>query len=392
MRTSLALALALAVLVPAAARAQDDALPTAPSVPVRAAFGEGIGFGDPEGAFFLRLRGRLQLRFDALGSEPGSSQAPRNGFAVRRARLNLEGHVLPELKFKLQLGMSTQDMESSAPNVLRDGSVTWTRWRDLNVQVGQGKVPYDRQRLNSSSDLQFPDRAQVTSEFTLDRDVGLQLRSDDLFGLDGRILYALGVFGGDGRNRLGTAPGLLVVARLGVRPMGAFEDEAEADLEREPSPRLALYAGVARNHGTSRVRSTNGGSFQLGTVTYNHALLDGIFKWRGVSVSGAAHLRVADDPVIQQGPLRELAHDGWGAYLQAGWLFLPEVEAVGRVGRIRPIDPETSSLEPRDEVSAGLGWYLQGQDLKLQADYSWLPDVGTTTAAHQVRVQLQVYF
>src|SRR5690606_2927846 len=86
--------LALAQRSPTPPEASNAGSDGAPAIPVRAAFGQGVRFGDPEGDFFLKLRGRLQLRFTSLTAGPGSTAGSQNGFAVRRARLALEGHVL----------------------------------------------------------------------------------------------------------------------------------------------------------------------------------------------------------------------------------------------------------------------------------------------------------
>ena len=90
--------------------------------------------------------------------------------------------------------------------------------------------------------------------------------------------------------------------------------------------------------------------------------------------------------------MQELARSAWGASAQAGYVFVPGWELVGRYGELRPIEAETSAVEFQREVAAGLNWYVRGHDLKLQTDYSWLPVTGTTAAAHQVRVQMQLYF
>jgi hypothetical protein len=276
--------------------------------------------------------------------------------------------------------------------VLLDGNVTWRRLRDLNIRVGQGKVPFDRQVLTSSSALQFTDRSVVAGELGMDRDVGLQLLSDDLFGLDKRLGYTVGIFGGDGRNRLGPNAGMLFVGRINFRPFGAFDDLSEGDLKREARPRLAVAVAAARNLDTRRTRSTQGGNFTLGDVDYTHAAADAVFKWRGLSVLAEALYRRADEPVLQRGPVQELARSAWGAFAQAGYVFLPGWEVVGRYGELHPIEAATSDVTFQREVAGGLSWYLQAHDLKLQTDYSWLPVEGTTAAAHEVRVQLQLYF
>ncbi|HLT28473.1 MAG TPA: porin [Myxococcaceae bacterium] len=388
-----ALFLFLATLVmtgPALAQEAEEAAPAS----VRARFGEGVTFDTGDGQFSLTVRGRLQLRYVASGNSGAGGLGPiSQGFFVRRGRLQVDGTFLQDFEYKLQLGMSPFDMESDNPNVLRDAQVTWTRFRDLQVRAGQGKVMYDRQRLNSSSALQFTDRSAVTSEFTLDRDVGVQLFSEDLLGLDGRLVYALGLHGGEGRNPTATGQGLLLSARVGYRPFGGFDDLSEADLSRSDAPRLGIYAGVARNWNAVRAQGSHGDRFFGGHADFTHLLLDGLFKWKGLSVSGALHLRSTDEPLREDSLLAIPTDTGWGVYGQVGYVFVPEWEVVARYGQIRGFRDRATGLEDLTEIGAGIGWYLMDQDLKLQASYLLNPAVaGAAVTRHQAHLQLQLFF
>lgn len=386
------LPLLVSLVLPLPAHAQET--PEAVPAGVRARFGKGVTFDTGDGQFSLTVRGRLQLRYVAAAASGAGGLGPvTQGLFVRRARLQLDGSFLEHFDYKLQLGMSPFDMESDNPNVLRDAQVTWTRFRDVQVRVGQGKVMYDRQRLNSSSALQFTDRSAVTSEFTLDRDVGVHLFSDDLLGWDGRLLYALGLNGGEGRNPDQAGAGLLLSARAGFRPFGAFDDLSEADLSRSPEPRLGIYAGFARNWRATRGRSSHGAHYPQGYADFTHLLLDALFKWNGLSVSGALHLRTSDAP-LRQGLGFGLPTDtGWGFYGQVGYVFVPDWEVVARYGQIRGFRDRATDLSDLTEVGAGLGWYLLDQDLKLQASYLLNPAVGgVAVTGHQAHLQLQLFF
>jgi len=368
---------------------------------VRAGLGHGVGVTSADGAFELNLRARAQIRFTLTGEEGGGE--PATEFSIRRMRLLLQGHALSnELQYYIQLGFSNRDTESDLRLPLRDAYVTWTRLRDLQVRAGQMKVPFDRQRVTSSSALQFVDRSIVTSELNLDRDVGVQLFSRDLFGLGNRLGYQLGVFGGDGRNRLSSESGLLWVARLEFTPMGSYDDYVEADLERRASPRLAVGVGVAYNQNTRRARSTFETSYDRARFDYLHGEADLSFKWRGLSVVGAAMLRRAS-PASQQfttaggAPTIEYSRNYFGWFAQAGYLFNRHFELVARYGDLRPTVIDQASVDPsqrrRHELGGGLNWYFQGHALKLQSDYFYyygesLSDRGE----HQARLQMQLYF
>jgi len=187
----------------------------------------------------MTIRARIQTRATVADTEPDDLPATSE-VLVRRARLVLLGNAAgPTFTYYVQLSFANLDNEADLRLPLRDAYVTWSSRRDVNVRVGQMKVPFSRQRVVSSSALQMVDRSIVVSELNLDRDVGLQVFSKDLLGF-GKLGYAVGLFGGEGRNRLGRTAGLLYTARLEAWPLGAFDDFAEADLQRLAKVRLAL--------------------------------------------------------------------------------------------------------------------------------------------------------
>jgi hypothetical protein len=237
------------------------------------------------------------------------------------------------------------------------------------------------------------DRSIVVSELNLDRDVGVTLRSDDLFGLGGRLAYTLGVFGGDGRNRFGTNVGLLYVARLQVSPFGKFDDLVEGDLDRLEKPRLAFGVAAARNVATVRQRSTIGSTFKNGTTTYNHLAADLTFKWNGFTLASEALYRQAERDQLAGATSTEWARSGWGYFVQVGYAPVKNFDVSARWGQLRPLGETDPSFRHQRELGVGVGWYPMKHDLKLQSDFFWLPvgerfDVGS----YQVRAQLQLAF
>lgn len=366
---------------------------------VTGTFGEGVTLTTADDTLSLNVRGRVQVRTSLLVSPGDTALAERavSEFAIRRARLTLSGHAFTrDLTYYVQLAFSNQDMEPDLRLPLRDAYLNWEASRDLQLRVGQGKVPYGRQRITSSGSQELVDRSIVTGEFNLDRDVGLTVLSKDLGGADGRFGYALGVFGGDGRNRLGEAFGYLGVARITIRPMGGFDDDIEADLERSATPKLALGGGFAYNQNTNRPRSTTDTPYETATFDYAHVGADAMFKWHGACLQGEWFLRRADRDVLPSAP-GEYSRSGTGFYVQAGQMIGPHLELVARYGDLVPdagADPEFVRAR---EIGGGPSWYFREHALKLQADWFYLPtgdEIGETFANgdHQVRTQLQMWF
>lgn len=364
---------------------------------VTGGFGRGVSIGDD--AFGLTVRGRMQARAAAGLMETGNDDEfePSAGMLIRRMRLQLTGHAFGQaLTYYLQLGFAPLDLDPEAPSVLRDAYGTWRIHRDLQLRFGQMKVPFDRQRVNSSSALQMVDRSIVTSALNLDRDVGVQLLSTDLFGLAERLRYNLGMFAGNGRNRTLMTPGFLYVGRLELSPFGAFDDAySEADLERSARPRLVFGVAAAYNRNTDRVRSTIGRVLQVDGVDYAHFVADWAFKWRGLSVAGGYLVRRATTTPrtgeVEGAQVRELTQSGHGTFVQLGQLLTPEIELVARYGVIKPLGEYAPHQTPLRELGGGVNYYVVNHSLKVQLDYfHLLDDFGVEQ--HQARLQTQIYF
>jgi hypothetical protein len=399
--------------------AAEEAQQPRPPVTVSATLGKGITVTALDDTFSLNVWGRFAVR-DALswstrrtfGSGPSvvrtnvtdTMRGSTNEATIKTLRLYLGGHVLTrDLRYQVQLAFGPGDFETGNPSPVFDAWVEYTRFRDFNVRAGQFFVPFDRLRTIREATLQFPDRPQPIGELTLDRDVGVELLSKDFLGLNGALSYNLFVGGGDGKNNVSApTPGLLYAGRVSLRPLGAFDDNSEGDLERLWTPRLALGAGLAFNHNATRQRGTTGSRYALGTFNYIHGALDMVVKFAGFSLIAEVVARKATvfmhDGHVNNVATREYSRSGAGYIIQAGMMLTDKLEVVGRFSRIlaiRPTDPalEKVANDQGNEFGTGLNCYLAGHRLKAQADYQYqfgtsFSDVGR----HVARVHLDVSF
>ncbi|KIG14371.1 FmdC precursor [Enhygromyxa salina] len=333
-------------------------------------------------------------------------------FMVRRARVQIAGHVFSQHnKYKLQMALSPSDMNFGPNGAQRspvlDAILTFDYLRDFTVTVGQFMVPFSRQRIVSSGDFELVDRSIAQAEFQLDRDIGVQISSNDVAGL-GRLRYLAGVFMGEGRDAFsGHDSGLLYVARVEVLPFGDSEsrwDYEEGDQAHVRLPRLSLGGAYAyqdravNNQGVMGSRPTDGGTTNFHVVTADAVLqvrgasLTGEFAWRrGQRNFGTA--TVTDEMGNEAPAPREAAHDGLGWFVQAGYV-VPRVP-LGVAGRYSQLRRTTtaSPLTQRDELGGGPSWYLFGHDVKLQADYFWIwSERNFRAGGHAVRVQISAGF
>ena len=367
--------------------------------------GRGLSIASDDGLFSLTTRVRVQILY-ALTDEPGADLG--HELTLRRARLAFTGNFFGEdNRFKFELALSPRDegisdvFDSDGPErtPLLDYYLEFRQLRELNLRVGQYKVPFSRQRLISSGNLQMVDRSIVNSEFNLDRDVGLDLRSRDLFGL-GLFRYYLGVYIGQGRDAVGADDfGLMYIGRFEFLPFGMFDDYQEADFARTEQARLSIGVGAAaidRAHGSRGIRGRR--PADGGTTNTQHFTADLVFMYGGFSFMSEFILRTgqrnpggAVDEFGVPIPVQP-ASEGWGLMAQAGFL-LPDlpIELAARYGTNQPLG-DTSPLSPRSELGLSLSYYVARHPFKVQLDAFRLFgdrfDVGETRIRLQVQASL----
>ncbi len=402
----LAVCCGCALAGPTVARADEELAP----LTVTGGPGKGATFTSDDKRFSLNLRGRLQLR-NTLAHPAGNTTTDELG--VRTARVFLTGNTFDkDLKYFVQLAVAASDFEkeytSSSP--IFDAWVEYTALRDANVRIGQFFVPFDRARTVREFALSLVDRSQVVGELTLDRDAGVVISSSDLGGLDHLLAYQVGVWGGDGKNRVGAVDAdLLYTARLTLRPFGAFDDDVQGDLRRHADPKLAVGGGFAYNANTRRARSTTGAVLTLGGIDYVHAAGDVVFKWRGLYFLGEYVYRTARTEQrtgtgANMMPLTEYARSGSGYVFEAGYVLTRALEVNARWSQLftkassdpaRATDPALVKLrqEGGKELGGGLAYYWNGHALKLVADYNLLfGDGASSRPRHLARVAVDASF
>lgn len=385
-------AAALALALPTAALADEKHKSPAK---IFAAYGEGIGVESEDGKFGVAIKSRAQLR-TTVAVPDEDAEGTTADFQLRRLRLVLEGHAWDKLfSFKIQLAFAPLDQDPVAPFPIRDAYMTFEPHRDFALRAGQMKIPFGRQRVVSSGSLQMVDRSIVTGELNMDRDVGVQALSEDFLGLDGVLGYHVGVFGGDGRNRVSPSYGLLYVGRLELRPLLTGPvDLGEPDLARSKKPTMELGISGAFNHDSDRQRSTIGSVFDTGAwADYYHFGFDGAFKYRGFSATTEFFYRDAlaqeNSIVGEEGEtVTDVARAGFGGFAQAGYMFDEHVEVSARYGTLHPLHGGAGGVKREQELGGAFSYYFKGHALKLQTDYFYLfEDLGE--GKHQMRLQVQ---
>lgn len=337
----------------------------------------GIEVKTRDSSFYANFRFRMQNRLgfstqsaDDLGIEEFDAR-------VRRLRLRADGYVLnPKFGYSIQLSFTRGDMDvdnTGIANIVRDAVIFYHFTDNFYVAFGQNKLPGNRQRVNSSGQMQFAERSIVNSTFTLDRDFGIKAYYDKMLGNVGlRLKGAIST--GDGRSVNSTNNGLAYTGRVEVLPLGMFTkdgDYSEGDLEREQHPRLSLAAGYSYNAKATRT----GG--QLGKELYAERdmrilFCDMIFKYNGWSCQSEFMRRTADDPLTYNadGNLRYI-YTGWGNNTQFSYLFKSNFEPALRYSILQPQGQVKAYEDRREVLEAGISKYLRGHRIKAQFNLSY---------------------
>lgn len=385
--------------------AEGAATPSAPAVGiplpiVEVAPGRGVTIRNADGTYGVRAWARADLRVDVVQARP-LEQLPTTNVEFRRVALFLDGHAFgPHNKLFLQLAFAPRDLGYVGGKItqspLFDAFMTFDYLRDATVRVGRFKPFYSRQFIAPWGGLSFVDRSLADGEFRLNRDIGVDIGSEDVLGLNGAFAYHVGVFAGQGDllgNEHRWSPAFTV--RLELKPLGHFDAYQEPDLERPTVPKIAMAVAAAYEEDVRHSRGVAGEALAT-TQDLTEGTFDFMAKWIGFSASGAAFARMAQDGGGSLLPslhgLSPAGRTGFGGFLQGGYVtpYIP-IEFALRAEQTLVLTSE-SVLKEQGGVSAALSWYPYGHDLKVQADVShrWIgrDPIGPGTEAARLLVQL----
>ena len=353
-------------------------------------FGKGvINFTAKDSSFSIKFAPRIQFRAQTNWDHNGDNyNSPEHNFLIRRSRLKFDGWAYsPKLKYKIELGLSNRDISGAnqfnrnTPRYILDAVIMWNFYENFQLWVGQTKLPGNVERVVSSANMQLIDRSLLNSRFNIDRDVGIQLRHHANLGGNFLIREKFALSQGEGRNvTQGNEGGLQYTGRLELLPFGKFKskgDYSQADLVREPLPKLMVGVTYDFNQDAVKTRS-NLGSYMfledgsLYETDITTLFIDTMFKYKGFSFMGEYADREADNPVAVEADGTEtgdIVLTGTALNLQAGYLFKDNFEIAGRFTTTNYDDITTRLSE--EQYTLGVSKYLVGHKLKVQSDLSY---------------------
>lgn len=363
-------------------------------------FGKGLGIISPDSLYLLNIRFRVQNRAAFRTESADDFSIDQVEARVRRLRLRLDGYIYnPKFYYLIQLSFSRSDMDfddTGFPNVIRDAMIIYSVNKHLSIGLGQTKLPGNRQRVNSSGDLQLADRSIVNSTFNIDRDFGAQVYYNNYIH---KFYYVLrgSISSGEGRNITASDNGLDYTGRVELLPFGPFTnggDYFEGDLAREPKPKVSIGVTLSHNENTTR---TGGqlGKFLYGQRDMTTFMTDFLFKHKGWALACEWLRRDSPNPITvnEDGDVRFI-YTGFGQNYQGSYYFNNQYEIVSRYSRIRPFNAIQTLDDQTEQFTLGLNKYIRGHRVKLQGDITyeqnkWLQQTNTDNNNWQVRFQIE---
>ena len=334
---------------------------------------KGVRIETTDGKFQTNIQWRAQLRysypFDADLDEPDDYQGLESStFRISRARLKVGGHAFqPWLKYFMEYDLRNNRLLTLRMTLEK---VSWFRFR-----VGQFKVPYNRERVDSSAKQQFADRSIANRVFTFDRQPGAQVFGRIMPGTRGDSWYWGGVFTGTGRGSSANDDGkMLWVGRYQWNFLGRDAPFTQTDVEHTEKP-AGSFAFAAATNRSQFTRFSSSGGGQLpgfedglpGQYTLKQWMGEAVFKYRGFSFQHEYHWKRIDDEI------KKTRTDLRGAYAQAGYFLhywiapIPKpLEAIARFAFVDSNDAVSDDVFRA--LSLGINWFFIGHRNKLTFD------------------------
>ncbi len=389
------------------------------NTPVIAEHGsKGFKFATRDGNWETNLQWRGQFRYtNPTRTDPRQlddfEKDSVSNFEARRLRMKIGGHgYKPWLKYyfevDLQPGKDVDSNDKEGGARVIDWRVDIAKYEALGIRLGQWKVDLNRERVDSSGRQQFVERSIVNRIFTIDRQVGVQLRGRLFKETPADLRYWAGVFNGTGKGAFNEGEEHLLMGRLQWNFMGRDLSWRQTDVEFTEKPTGSLAFAYAASDGPCTRFSSSGcgrldgflppalaGDDQYSTDQY---VQEFAFKYRGLSIQQEYHRKTIDDNV--EGITNKLT----GFYAQSGYFFHhlipavpPQLELAARYAFVEEPN-ETNRLfdNEREEFTLAANWFIAGHNNKITLDYSYLTLddglAGRDDALNRVRLQWDVSF
>jgi phosphate-selective porin OprO/OprP len=369
-----------------------------------------------------RFQGRYSYSERGDADDPGDfNDNPESTFELRRVRMKVGGHgYQPWIKYYFEMNWQTTTNSGNSPSntgaSLLDWRIDLSKFKWLQLRVGQWKINYNRERVDSSGKQQFVERSIVTPEFTIDRQMGAMIYGHLAPGtfLDSR--YYAGVWTGSGRGEANDDGNMMYMGRLQWNFLGRDLAWTQSDIKYHEQPAgSAAFAAYTTVGKCTRWSSSGCGTLNFPNsaglpYTSDSAATDGqfrvqgmmeefAFKWRGLSIQHEYHWKEVKDDSFPQGAAGYKTNL-MGSYAQIGYFphyLIPVIPKPLEIAfRYAFVDPNVSAKNDKlSAYSTAINWFFAGHRNKLTVDGTWYTlaqPVGKDLNEQQIRLQWDVSF
>jgi phosphate-selective porin len=373
----------------------------------------------------LALGGLLQTQIEAgdvfafEGRFQSGGAELKDRFRVRRARINLTGDFAEDFDFKLEGEFAFSDaaltirdatgrtLGSNSTRTTFSGTdlfANWHRYPEFNVKLGQWKAPFGLEQLTPDPKLLTAERTLVTTSITPERQVGIMFWGRPFTNIwpdqKDLVTYYAGIFNGTGRNiSVNDNNEFMYVGRLEILAMNS------EILNQEASLKFGANALSTRDDAGNTISSVirEGGDGSLAAFTLPSAGQRDAYGFDASFHIGPFDLvaeylneRISPRTVAGVAPLFTRFQPN-GYYVQGSYYVIPKTLQL--VTKWESFDPDQFTDDDIHSLTAGVNYYIKGDDIKLLADYihTWSDFRGNRLIFEQsefdeVIVRLQLMF
>ncbi len=384
---------------------------------------KGFGFKTEDGNWATRLQWRSQLRFTTpeRGDPDTSSDftdKAEHTFELRRVRVKVGGHGFkPWVTYYMEMdwqGISNSGTAAGSLRVL-DWRITLEKYKAFQVRLGQWKINYNRERVDSSGKQTMVERSISNSVFTIDRQMGILVMGRLFPGKAYDINYYAGVFNGSGRGEANDDDQMMYMARLQWNIFGRKLKWKQIDIKYHKKPAATLAIGGYTTVGKCTRWSSSG----CGTLVQNSSLgnaftsdssatdgqfrVDGMMqefalKYRGLNIQEEIHWKqIKDNGPTNVGQSKTNLMGGYAVISYFPHYLIPAIPKPLNIAyRYSMVDPNVfDGSDKLHEHTVGMNWLFAGHLNKITADITHMmleQDAGSPLTEQRVRLQWDVSF
>lgn len=329
--------------------------------------------------FSLKVGSRVNMGYTYGLIEGGENLS---SFDIQHAKFYMGGNAYgPHIQYYIQAAAANNTRtvglgpisESTNQGFILEDYYVRIQYEGIDLKFGQFKVPYSRQWMIYSGNIEFIQRASSTQAFMFGRDRGFTLsRYNDTFNT------TVGVFNGGGTIQTpnpyqlqtgqnvsndAVGSGLLYVARMSYFPFGSV-GYSEGDVEQTQGERVEFAGGFAFDQDRNYDLNLDNIAEEANVDTLS-ASGEVTLKSEGASLQGEYFWRRH---------LPGIAADftSMGFYVQPGYFFVPR-KIEGAV-RFSWLDPNTGLGSDKIlEGAASLNYYIsEDHRVKTKLQYMFL--------------------